>query len=116
MRSMCPPSQPRQGSPRSSCAVTGTLRCAVRGPRHAPVTPTRLNAWMGAELTLGAEEELHVVDLETWQLSTSAARLLSRLDDSYSSEMQRSTVETRTAVTTSLAGLRSEITRLRARL
>jgi carboxylate-amine ligase len=69
---------------------------------------------MGAELTLGAEEELHVVDLSRWQLSTAAARLLSQLEgDSFSSEMQRSTVETRTAVTTSLAGLREELTRLR---
>ena len=73
---------------------------------------------MGAELTLGVEEELHVVDLETWQLSPSASRLLRHLgeDDGFSSEMQRSTVETRTAVTSSLGGLRAEITRLRRRL
>ena len=69
---------------------------------------------MGAELTLGAEEELHIVDVSTWQLSTSAPRLLTQLGNgSYSSEMQRSTVETRTKVTTSLSDLRAEITRLR---
>lgn len=72
---------------------------------------------MGAELTLGAEEELHVVDLASMQLSTSASRLLAGLPDaSFSTEMQRSTVETRTDVTSSLGDLRAELTRLRKRL
>ena len=71
----------------------------------------------GADIS-GVEEELHVVDLESWQLSPSASRLLRHLgeDDGYSSEMQRSTVETRTDVTSSLGDLRAEMTRLRARL
>ncbi len=72
---------------------------------------------MAAELTLGAEEELHVVDTTTWQLSTSASRLLSQLGgSSFASEMQRSTVETRTNVTATLGDLRAELTRLRHRL
>ncbi len=72
---------------------------------------------MGAELTLGAEEELHVVDLDTGQLSASASRLLADLPEhSFSTEMQRTTVETRTDVTSSLGDLRGELTRLRARL
>ena len=34
---------------------------------------------MSAELTLGAEEELHLIDLESWSLSARAPQLLSRL-------------------------------------
>src|ERR1700712_5744352 len=69
---------------------------------------------MGAELTLGAEEELHLIDLESWELSARAPQLLSRLPkSSYSAEIQRTTVETNTAVVTSLSELREELLRLR---
>src|SRR5919107_3798160 len=69
---------------------------------------------MSAELTLGAEEELHLIDLESWKLSARAPQLLSRLPrEHYSAEIQRTTVETNTAVVDSLAGLRSELVRLR---
>jgi glutamate---cysteine ligase / carboxylate-amine ligase len=69
---------------------------------------------MRAELTLGAEEELHLIDLTSWQLSARAPQLLSRLPaESYSAEIQRTTVETNTAVVTSLSGLRGELFRLR---
>ncbi|WP_167760579.1 carboxylate--amine ligase/circularly permuted type 2 ATP-grasp protein [Blastococcus sp. CT_GayMR16] len=72
---------------------------------------------MGAELTLGAEEELHLIDLETWELSARAPQLLSRLpSSSYSAEIQRTTVETNTAVVTSLSDLREELLRLRKEL
>ncbi len=72
---------------------------------------------MAVDLTLGAEEELHLVDLSSRDLSGSAPRLLSRLPaDEYSAEIQRTTVETNTQVVTSLAGLRAEILRLRTRL
>src|SRR5215210_7870934 len=72
---------------------------------------------MAAELTLGAEEELHLIDLESWKLSARAPQLLSRLPrDHYSAEIQRTTVETNTAVVDSLAGLRAELLRLRAGL
>src|SRR5215213_6041625 len=72
---------------------------------------------MGAEFTLGAEEELHLVDLDRWELSARAPQLLSRLPAaSYSAEIQRTTVETNTAVVTSLSGLREEILRLRRAL
>ena len=58
---------------------------------------------MSAELTLGAEEELHLIDLESWQLSARAPQLLSRLPgDNYSAEIQRTTVETNTDVVDSL--------------
>ncbi|WP_370617651.1 glutamate--cysteine ligase [Mumia sp. Pv 4-285] len=72
---------------------------------------------MTAELTLGAEEELHLVDRDSRTLSASAPQLLSRLPaESFSAELQRSTVETNTEVVTSLSGLREEIVRLRRQL
>ena len=67
-----------------------------------------------SELTLGAEEELHLIDLESWKLSARAPQLLSRLPAAnYSAEIQRTTVETNTDVVDSLAGLRAELVRLR---
>jgi carboxylate-amine ligase len=72
---------------------------------------------MAAELTLGAEEELHLVDLQKWHLSARAPQILSRLAaHSYSAEIQRTTVETNTAVVTDLSGLRAELVRLRTGL
>ena len=65
---------------------------------------------MSAELTLGAEEELHLIDLESWKLSARAPQLLSRLPrEHYSAEIQRTTVETNTAVVDTLDGLRDEL-------
>jgi len=69
---------------------------------------------MNAELTLGVEEELHLIDLESWKLSARAPQLLSRLPrEHYSAEIQRTTVETNTAVVDTLGGLRAELVRLR---
>ncbi|ARJ07183.1 hypothetical protein GCM10010988_31740 [Cnuibacter physcomitrellae] len=69
---------------------------------------------MAAELTLGAEEELHLIDLESSKLSARAPQLLSRLpSESYSAEIQRTTVETNTEPVSTLDGLREEILRLR---
>jgi carboxylate-amine ligase len=65
-------------------------------------------------LTLGVEEELHVVDLETRELVARAPEVLDRLDArSYSAELHRSVVETNTAVCPGLDDLRAEIIRLR---
>src|SRR5215213_3565529 len=69
---------------------------------------------MAAELTLGAEEELHLIDLATSKLSARAPQLLSRLPPrNYAAEIQRTTVETNTEAVGSLAGLREELIRLR---
>jgi glutamate---cysteine ligase / carboxylate-amine ligase len=69
---------------------------------------------MAAELTLGAEEELHLIDTREWQLSARAPQVLARLSpDSYSAEIQRTTVETNTRVVTDLSDLRAELVRLR---
>jgi carboxylate-amine ligase len=72
---------------------------------------------MAAELTLGAEEELHLIDLRSGKLSARAPQILSRLPgESYSAELQRTTIETNTAVQTTLEGMRSDILTLRAGL
>ncbi len=72
---------------------------------------------MTAELTLGAEEELHLIDRTTRTLSASAPQLLSRLPgESFSAELQRTTVETNTSVVTGLAALREELVSLRKQL
>ena len=69
---------------------------------------------MAAELTLGAEEELHLVDLDSGKLVGRAPQLLSRLPSAnYSAEIQRTTVETNTDVVDTLDGLRAELLRLR---
>lgn len=62
-------------------------------------------------LTLGAEEELHVVDLTTRELVPRAPEVLDRLDPAhFSAELHRSVVETNTPVSTTLDGLRAGIT------
>jgi carboxylate-amine ligase len=62
------------------------------------------------ELTLGVEEELHVVDLRTRELVPRAPEVLGRLDPaSFSAELHRSVVETNTPVTATLEGLREAI-------
>lgn len=69
---------------------------------------------MAVDLTLGAEEELHLIDVASRKLSARAPQVLSRLPTAnYSAEIQRTTVETNTDVVDSLAGLRQEILRLR---
>jgi carboxylate-amine ligase len=71
----------------------------------------------GDGLTLGVEEEIHLVDVKTWQLAACAPKLLSQeAEASFDTEMQRSTVETRTDPRDSLEGLHTEIVRLRRRL
>src|SRR3954470_20135284 len=68
----------------------------------------------GTELTLGVEEELHVVDLVTRELVPRAPEVLARLDDAhFSAELHRSVVETNTPVAATLDDLREGITGLR---
>jgi carboxylate-amine ligase len=68
-------------------------------------------------LTLGVEEELHLIDRESGQLAPRAPQLLSRLPAAnFSAELQRTTVETNTPVCESLAELRDSIWSLRRQL
>jgi carboxylate-amine ligase len=82
----------------------------------------------GEHLTLGIEEEFHLVDLGTRRLTPRAAdvlaelggptstRVSSRSSGGYAPELQQSVVETNSAVTTSLAELRKHLVCLRAEL
>ncbi len=65
---------------------------------------------MASALTLGVEEELHLIDLTTFRLAGRAPALLAQLPAShFSSELQRTTVETNTSVCATLTELREEI-------
>lgn len=67
-----------------------------------------------ASLTLGAEEEFHIVDLDSRELVPRAPELLARLPgEGFSPELHRSCVETNTPVCTSLSQLREQLHRLR---
>ena len=62
------------------------------------------------DLTLGVEEELHVVDLATRELVPRAPEVLARLDpEAFSAELHRSVVETNTPVARTLDDLRDGI-------
>jgi carboxylate-amine ligase len=68
----------------------------------------------GQDLTLGVEEELHVVDLVTRELVPRAPEVLAELDPRhFSAELHRSVVETNTPVSDSLDALRDGIVSLR---
>ena len=72
------------------------------------------DAATSAELTLGVEEELHVVDLVTRELVPRAPEVLDQLPDAnFSAELHRSVVETNTPVARTLDELRDGIVRLR---
>ena len=72
---------------------------------------------MPAKLTLGAEEEFHLVDLKTWRLCPRAPQVLSQLpEEFFKAELQRSTIETNTEVVDTLAGLRAELLNKRQQL
>jgi carboxylate-amine ligase len=71
---------------------------------------------LSTDLTLGVEEELHVVDLRTRELVPRAPEILDQLDEAnYSAELHRSVVETNTPVAATLDGLRDGIVELRRR-
>ncbi|WP_235037979.1 carboxylate--amine ligase/circularly permuted type 2 ATP-grasp protein [Microbacterium sp. 18062] len=64
----------------------------------------------GVELTLGAEEELHLIDVETRRLSARAPEILAKLPaDQFTAEIQRTTVEFMTDPVSTLGGLRAQL-------
>ncbi len=68
-------------------------------------------------LTLGAEEELHLIDLSTFRLAPRAPALLAQLPPAnFSSELQRTTVETNTEVCDTLSELRAELLQRRSQV
>ncbi|WP_328460711.1 carboxylate--amine ligase/circularly permuted type 2 ATP-grasp protein [Actinoplanes sp. NBC_00393] len=67
-----------------------------------------------AALTLGVEEELHVVDLSTRELVPRAPEILDRLDGAhFSAELHRTVVETNTPVSATLDDLRNGVAQRR---
>jgi glutamate---cysteine ligase / carboxylate-amine ligase len=84
------------------------------------------SVWNQNRLSLGVEEEFHLVDLTTRRITPRAADVLSRLSEPVSSvarpsggfaaELQQSVVETNSAVTTSLGELRGHLIQLRKEL
>jgi carboxylate-amine ligase len=69
------------------------------------------------ELTLGIEEELHIVDMATGHLAARAPELLSRLPKAaFTAELQQTTVEINTSVCNSLDGMRAELLSRRRQL
>jgi carboxylate-amine ligase len=88
-----------------SLRTTPSAGVNPREDRAEPVRP---------DLTLGVEEELHVVELDTRELVPRAPEVLERLDgSSYSAELHRTVVETNTRVCATLDELRADILRLR---
>ncbi|MET0694521.1 MAG: glutamate-cysteine ligase family protein, partial [Propionibacteriaceae bacterium] len=72
---------------------------------------------MASSLTLGVEEELHLIDLATFRLAGRAPALLAQLPrEHFSFELQRTTVETNTSVCETLSELRADIVNRRQQL
>jgi carboxylate-amine ligase len=74
---------------------------------------------LDSPLSLGVEEEFHLVDLATRRLAPRAAEVLGALDSvegTFVSELQKTTVETNTEVQATLEGLRANVVELRERL
>jgi carboxylate-amine ligase len=86
-------------------------------------TTRDVSLWTPNRLTLGVEEEFHLVDLATRRLTPRALEVLERLEPekarpsgAFAAELQQSVVETNTAVTSSLDELRQHLLALRAEL
>jgi len=90
-------------------------------------------AWSPNRLTLGVEEEFHLVDLSTRRLTPRASDVLGQLTNrapassragsasvkssgGFAAELQQSVVETNSAVTTDLGALRGHLVELRREL
>ena len=75
---------------------------------------------MTEPLTVGVEEEFHLVDPQTRTLVNDADAVLAQLTDAgenrFELEIKQSMIETATAVCASLADIRRNITQLRERL
>jgi carboxylate-amine ligase len=66
---------------------------------------------------IGVEEEFHLVDLQTRKATPAVEAMLARLDgDSFTPELQRSSIETNTLPCENLDELRAELCQLRRRL
>jgi carboxylate-amine ligase len=75
--------------------------------------------WDKQRLTLGVEEEFHLVDLDTRRITARARELLDDLSGgvgTFAAELQQTVIETNTEATNSLTSLRNNLVQLRTRL
>jgi carboxylate-amine ligase len=87
------------------------------GSRNASQDGNHVTQPDGELINLGAEEEFHVVDLESRELVAQGPKILDQLPkERYSDELQRSVVESNIPVRNTLDGLREEILRSRRKL
>ncbi len=87
------------------------------GAACSPAPPQRLQAGThAAQLSLGVEEEFHVVDLQTRRIAPVGPRVLEGLPDNFGAELQRSAVETNSAVVHTLEDLRQDLIAVRRQL
>jgi carboxylate-amine ligase len=81
--------------------------------------PSSDDSRRSSRLTLGVEEEFHLVDLRSRRLTPRAGEVLAALSESkgtFTTELQQTTVETNTEVTDTLEGLRRNLLALRTDL
>ena len=89
----------------------------VRGPPTVEIMSPSDEGQPWPPLTLGIEEEFHLVDLATRQLAPRSDEVLTDLRaDFFSTELHQSIIETNTPVATTLADLRTGVGDLRADL
>jgi carboxylate-amine ligase len=86
---------------------------AAFSPAPPPGPSASVNA---AQLSLGVEEEFHVVDLETRRIAPVGPRVLEGLPDNFGAELQRSVVETNSSVVHTLDDLRRDLVLVRRQL
>jgi carboxylate-amine ligase len=68
------------------------------------------------QLSLGVEEEFHVVDLQSRRIAPVAPRVLEGLPNNFGAELQRSAVETNSSVVHTLEELRADLISVRRQL
>jgi carboxylate-amine ligase len=91
----------------------------LQPPDDIPTSGTIHRAMTHERLTLGVEEEFHLVDLKTRRLTPRAGEVLAALAGSqrtYVAELQQTTVETNTDVVETLDDLRRSLIALRSEL
>ncbi len=86
---------------------------AAFSPAPPPGSQASINT---AQLSLGVEEEFHVVDLETRRIAPVGPRVLEGLPDNFGAELQRSVVETNSSVVHTLDDLRRDLVAVRRQL